>query len=107
MSRLNTYLGPNTLESSQFFSTPFTSQDLFAAPPQVPTPENSGQVMVGADDSALPALAKPGYGFSAPRTGSDRRRFKRPTDMQGNAIRSSYLLAGLVAVVALALYPLR
>lgn len=53
----------NTLESAGYLYNPFTQADIWGAPTMLNLAAiTSQELQVGADDSALPQLANPGFG---------------------------------------------
>ena len=98
----------NTLETSGYVYNPFTTGDPFGAPTQLNLADlTKSELRVGADDSALPALVDPAFLNSAPLQGSGTNEKHTPPGEKAEISRQYLMLAGFIAVLALALYSRR
>lgn len=98
----------NTLESSGYLFNPFTQSDTWGAPSQLNlTAVTKSDLPVGADDSALPVFSDATLLNSAPLQGSAVTPKHTPYADQAVSRDKYLMLAGFIAVLALALYSRR
>jgi hypothetical protein len=93
-----------TLDEALFTYNPFTTADIWGAPPSLHLEESARSLMpLGQDDSALPSLANPAFGNPQYALGSNVVPPPAKRDSKANE-ENGYMLIAFIAVLAVALY---
>jgi hypothetical protein len=97
-------MAARTLEQAGYAYNPFTRNDLFGAPSMLNLGPSTDELVLGADDSALPELAQPGMQLDIVQGSGEEPRSNVEGMARMDASDSLLKLAAFLALLGVAFY---